>query len=162
MYLMQKIPAFICRRSRYSPGLTSRYSLGSSLWLMFYRECSVSVESTMGIAVPEGFGFGVDTVLGSGADHVIGLVGVSCAGVGCCRPGWPACLSQDIDGLFPRFAGVTVDEVAVDGSIVWFRVRAKAPDAACSCCGRRSSRLHARYRRQLSTCPARVGRSGSR
>ena len=63
------------------------------------------------------------------------------------------CISQDIDGLFPQFAGVTVDEVAVDGRIVWFRVRAKASDAACSCCGQRSSRVHARYRRQLSDLP---------
>jgi transposase len=48
---------------------------------------------------------------------------------------------------------VTVDDVTVDGSIVWFRVRAKATDAACSCCGQRSSRVHARYRRQLSDLP---------
>jgi transposase len=46
-----------------------------------------------------------------------------------------------------------VDEVAVDGSIVWFRVRAKAHDAACSRCGRRSSRVHARYLRRLADLP---------
>lgn len=46
-----------CQRSRYSPGLTSGYSPGSGLWLMFYRECSVSVESDMGTAVPDGLGF---------------------------------------------------------------------------------------------------------
>jgi len=56
-------------------------------------------------------------------------------------------------GLFPQFAGITVDEVAVDGTIVWFRVRAKAPDAVCWCCGQRSSHVHARYRRQLSDLP---------
>ena len=31
-----------------------------------------------------------------------------------------------------------------------FRVRAKAGDAACSGCGRRSSRVHARYQRELT------------
>jgi transposase len=55
--------------------------------------------------------------------------------------------------VFPQLAGVAVDQVAADGSIVWFHVRAKASDAACSRCGRRSSRVHARYRRQLSDLP---------
>jgi hypothetical protein len=32
-----------CRPSRFSPGLPSPNSSGSGLWLMFYRECSVSV-----------------------------------------------------------------------------------------------------------------------
>jgi transposase len=56
--------------------------------------------------------------------------------------------------VFPQFAGVAVDEVGVNGSIVWFRVRANASDAACSCCGQRSSRVHARYRRQLADLPS--------
>jgi len=46
--------------------------------------------------------------------------------------------------------GVTVDGVAVNGSVVWFHVRAKAPDAVCSCRGQRSRHVHARYRRQPS------------
>jgi transposase len=53
----------------------------------------------------------------------------------------------------PQFAAVTVDSVELDGDLVTFRVRAKAGDAACSGCGRRSSRVHARYQRQLADLP---------
>jgi transposase len=37
--------------------------------------------------------------------------------------------------------------------VVTFRVRAKAGDAACSGCRGRSSRVHARYQRQLDDLP---------
>jgi transposase IS204/IS1001/IS1096/IS1165 family protein len=63
------------------------------------------------------------------------------------------CVSQDIEALFPQFVGVVVDEVAVDGDSVRFRVRAKGSDAACSGCGDRSSCVHARYRRRLADVP---------
>jgi transposase len=53
----------------------------------------------------------------------------------------------------PQFAAVTVDSVEVGADMVTFRVRAKAGDAACSGCGRRSSRVHARYQRQLADLP---------
>ena len=39
------------------------------------------------------------------------------------------------------------------GDLVTFRVRAKAGDAACSGCGRRSSRVHTRYQRELADLP---------
>jgi transposase len=48
---------------------------------------------------------------------------------------------------------MTVDSIELDGDSVTFRVRAKSGDAACSGCGRRSSRVHARYRRQLADLP---------
>jgi transposase len=53
----------------------------------------------------------------------------------------------------PQFAAVTVYSVELGGDLVMFRVRAKASDAACSGCGRRSSRVHARYQRQLADLP---------
>lgn len=46
-----------------------------------------------------------------------------------------------------------MDSVELGGDLVTFRVRAKAGDAACSGCGRRSSRVHARYQRQLVDLP---------
>jgi transposase len=46
-----------------------------------------------------------------------------------------------------------VDGVDQDGDLVTFRVRAKAVDAACSACRRRSPRVHARYLRQLADLP---------
>jgi transposase len=46
-----------------------------------------------------------------------------------------------------------VDSVEQGEGLVTFRVRAKAGDAACSGCGRRSSRVHARYQRQLADLP---------
>jgi transposase len=69
------------------------------------------------------------------------------------RPGWPACTSQTIDALLPQFAAATVDSVELGADLVTFRVRAKASDAACSGCRRRSSRVHARYQRQLADLP---------
>jgi transposase len=53
----------------------------------------------------------------------------------------------------PQFAAATVDSVELGGDLVTFRVRAKASDAACSGCRRRSSRVHARYQRQLAGLP---------
>jgi transposase len=53
----------------------------------------------------------------------------------------------------PQFAAATVDSVELDGDLVRFRVRAKAGSAACSGCGCRSSRVHARYQRQLADLP---------
>lgn len=53
----------------------------------------------------------------------------------------------------PQFAAVRVDSVEADGDVVTFRVRARAGDAACPGCRRRSSRVHARYRRELSDLP---------
>ena len=46
-----------------------------------------------------------------------------------------------------------MDSVELDGDLVTFRVRAKASDAACPGCRRRSSRVHARYQRQLADLP---------
>ena len=69
------------------------------------------------------------------------------------RPGWPACTSQTIDALLPQFAAATVDSVELGVDLVTFRVRAKAGDAACSGCRKRSSRVHARYERQLADLP---------
>jgi hypothetical protein len=48
---------------------------------------------------------------------------------------------------------VVVDGVEVDREMVRFRVRARSGDAACSCCGQRSSRVHARYQRRLADLP---------
>jgi hypothetical protein len=81
------------------------------------------------------------------------MVGVSFGVLRRFGPGWPACTSQGIDALLPQFAAVTVDSVELDGDLVTFRVRAKASDAACSGCRRRSSRVHARYQRQLADLP---------
>ena len=53
----------------------------------------------------------------------------------------------------PQFAAAVVDSVELGGDLVTFRVRAKAGDAACSGCRRRSSRVHARYQRQLADLP---------
>jgi transposase len=53
----------------------------------------------------------------------------------------------------PQFAAASVDSVELSGDLVTFRVRAKAGDAACSGCGRRSSRVHARYQRELADLP---------
>jgi transposase len=53
----------------------------------------------------------------------------------------------------PQFAAAIVDSVELGGDVVTFRVRAKAGDAACSGCRRRSSRVHARYLRQLADLP---------
>jgi len=53
----------------------------------------------------------------------------------------------------PQFAAAVVDSVELGGDLVTFRVRAKAGDAACSGCGRRSSRVHAHYQRQLADLP---------
>ena len=46
-----------------------------------------------------------------------------------------------------------MDSVELGDDLVTFRVRAKAGDAACSGCRRRSSRVHARYQRQLADLP---------
>lgn len=46
-----------------------------------------------------------------------------------------------------------MDSVELSGDLVTFRVRAKAGDAACPGCRRRSSRVHARYQRQLADLP---------
>jgi transposase len=69
------------------------------------------------------------------------------------RPGWPACTSQTIDAVLPQFAAATVDSVESGSDLVTFRVRSKAGDAACSGCRRPSSRVHARYQRQLADLP---------
>jgi hypothetical protein len=53
----------------------------------------------------------------------------------------------------PQFAAAIVDSVELGGDLVTFRVRAKAGDAACSGCRRRSSRVHARCQRQLADLP---------
>lgn len=55
--------------------------------------------------------------------------------------------------LLPQFASATVDSVELNGDLVTFRVRAKAGDAACPGCRRRSSRVHTRYQRQLADLP---------
>ena len=46
-----------------------------------------------------------------------------------------------------------MDSVEHGGDLVTFRVRAKAGDAACPGCRWRSSRVHARYQRQLADLP---------
>jgi transposase len=46
-----------------------------------------------------------------------------------------------------------VDGVEADREMVRFRVRARSSDAACSSCGQRSSRAHARYQRRLADLP---------
>ncbi len=46
-----------------------------------------------------------------------------------------------------------MDSVELNGDLVTFRVRAKASDAACPGCRGRSSRVHARYQRQLADLP---------
>lgn len=53
----------------------------------------------------------------------------------------------------PQFAAVTVDSVEVEADVVTFRVRARTDDAACPGCRKRSARVHARYRRELSDLP---------
>jgi transposase len=53
----------------------------------------------------------------------------------------------------PQFAAATVDSVEQVGDLVTFRVQAKAGDAECSGCRRRSSRVHARYQRRLADLP---------
>ena len=53
----------------------------------------------------------------------------------------------------PQFAAATVDSVEQGGDLVTFRVRARAGDAACPGCRRRSARVHARYQRQLADLP---------
>jgi transposase len=53
----------------------------------------------------------------------------------------------------PQFAAAAIDGVEMSGDLVTFRVRAKGSDAACPGCGRRSSRVHARYERQLADLP---------
>jgi transposase len=53
----------------------------------------------------------------------------------------------------PQFAAATVDSVEQVADPVTFRVRAKASDAACPVCRHRSSRVHARYQRQLADLP---------
>jgi len=53
----------------------------------------------------------------------------------------------------PQFAAAAVDSVELSGDLVTFRVRAKGGDAACPGCRRRSSRVHARYQRQLADLP---------
>jgi hypothetical protein len=53
----------------------------------------------------------------------------------------------------PQFAAATVDSVEFGGDLVTFRVRATAGDAACPGCLARSSRVHARYQRQLADLP---------
>jgi len=46
-----------------------------------------------------------------------------------------------------------VDSVEQGRNLVTFRVRAKGSDAACPACRHRSSRVHARYQRQLADLP---------
>lgn len=46
-----------------------------------------------------------------------------------------------------------MDSVELDGDLVTFRVHAKAADAVCPACHRRSLRVHARYQRQLADLP---------
>jgi transposase len=46
-----------------------------------------------------------------------------------------------------------VDSVEHGGDLVTFRVRARAGDAVCPGCRRRSSRVHARYQRHLADLP---------
>jgi transposase len=53
----------------------------------------------------------------------------------------------------PQLAAAVVDSVEQGEGLVTFRVRAKASDAACPGCRRRSSRVHARYQRQLADLP---------
>ncbi|WP_338063901.1 ISL3 family transposase [Streptomyces noursei] len=48
---------------------------------------------------------------------------------------------------------MTVDGIDQDGDLVTFRVRARASDAVCSGCHRRSSRVHVRYHRHLADLP---------
>jgi transposase len=53
----------------------------------------------------------------------------------------------------PQFAAAAIDSVELAGDLVTFRVRAKAGGAACPGCAGRSSRVHARYQRQLADLP---------
>jgi len=53
----------------------------------------------------------------------------------------------------PQFAAATVDSVEQGGDLVTFRVRARASDARCPGCRRRSARVHACYQRQLADLP---------
>jgi transposase len=53
----------------------------------------------------------------------------------------------------PQFAAATVDSVEQGEGLVTFRVRARASDGECPACQRCSSRVHARYQRQLADLP---------
>jgi transposase len=61
--------------------------------------------------------------------------------------------SQAFDALLPQFVAAAVDSVELSGDVGTFRVRAKAGDAACPECRRRSLRVHTRYQRQLADLP---------
>jgi hypothetical protein len=54
------------------------------------------------------------------------------------------CTSQGIAAVLPQFAAAVVDSVELGGDLATFRVRAKARDAACPGCRRRSARVHDR------------------
>jgi transposase len=55
--------------------------------------------------------------------------------------------------FWPQLAAAVVDSGEQGESLVTFRVRAKAGDGECLACRRRSSRVHARYQRQLADLP---------
>ena len=62
-------------------------------------------------------------------------------------------MSQSIDDLLPQFRSVSVEGIEADRAGVRFFVRAKSSEASCPCCGRCSSRVHARYRRRVADLP---------
>jgi transposase len=53
----------------------------------------------------------------------------------------------------PQLAAALVDSIEQCEGLVTFRVRAKASSGECPACRRCSSRVHARYQRQLSDLP---------
>jgi hypothetical protein len=52
--------------------------------------------------------------------------------------------------LLPHLAGVIVEKAELDGTWLCIWARARAEEAACRGCGRRSGRVHSRYARRLA------------
>ncbi len=58
-----------------------------------------------------------------------------------------------IKKLFPHLKSLHLDNVTIDGARVVFEVTVKGASARCPLCGRRSRRLHSRYRRTVADRP---------
>jgi len=55
--------------------------------------------------------------------------------------------------LFPHLQSLRLDGVTIDGYTVTFTLAATRPSARCPLCGRRSTRVHSRYRRTVADLP---------
>ncbi len=55
--------------------------------------------------------------------------------------------------LLPKAPGLNLADVAIDAEMVSLSVESTCPAAACSLCGRRTTRLHSHYRRTLTDLP---------